>query len=718
MRETTTDEKETMTLNESIGRFNVRKTLRFEMRPVGRTAANLDALIADDEERAASLNTVKAAIEAEHLTLIRRVFKSLPDPLPDYVTIKEAIKADPEHEVLSGRNANAVMKTIVERCRYNRWAVPKQLKDLAGWQPLFIKWHWHCYEQYKVAGECAVARMWAGRSKAEVEKTCPQLRAPKKRKPSRNYWFDHGPFRMMFDNHSCGMSWLKDDFKISRTFILKDGDRILIGIVPRASDFCPYAVTSPRPGEQAYLLYEEIIGKNPQFRPIPQPLVDTAVRRGFVYLFELCGRGLRNRSNLNAMYLRSLFSTENFNDPAFHLDKVCEFYARKGTDIPQEGKPDHFRQRFTESRFFVSLHVTCNPQFVIAFGRPAPYGDLSMLIEKNPYAPILNVAPATGGYTVDNVFLPTAVAKSGGLAGTLAKLVVERDAYVLFDPSVPESIRRSVKDKFEYIVVRGRDPFAAGGVMRGYQLVDRLFVGRLDDAQVKIKLRQVEAQRKADEAAALEAARAAKAADKAARRAHAEEQTRLAQERRALRNKVMEEGPSDVFTSSLFQTGKYLFKFGYKTSDNVRHEDKCRADDKDDVFQKLRTVGVRPYRVECADPAFVGVRKDLPGPDVGSKRYEYAFRDSQNVRHDGIVLADTQEEAYAKLRKLAIKAFFVAEEGTEPPPDVAARLSATAASATPLGVGERLKRLNALKEQGLLSESEYNEQRSKIISEL
>ena len=105
-----------MTLNESIGRFNVRKTLRFEMKPVGKTADHLDALLADDEDRAASLNTVKAVIEAEHLALIRRVFKSLPDPLPDYTAIKEAFKADPEHDILSGRNANAVMKTVIERC--------------------------------------------------------------------------------------------------------------------------------------------------------------------------------------------------------------------------------------------------------------------------------------------------------------------------------------------------------------------------------------------------------------------------------------------------------------------------------------------------------------------------------------------------------------------------------------------------------------------------
>ena len=111
----------------------------------------------------------------------------------------------------------------------------------------------------------------------------------------------------------------------------------------------------------------------------------------------------------------------------------------------------------------------------------------------------------------------------------------------------------------------------------------------------------------------------------------------------------MAEAANDVFNSPLFQTGKFLFKFGYKTSDNVRHEANCRAESKDEVFQKLRTVGVRPFRVECDDPEFT---------------------------------------------------------------------NAAPAPAQPLGIADRLKRLNALKEQGLLTESEYAEQRAKIISEL
>jgi len=321
-----------MTLNESIGRYHVRKTLRFEMKPIGRTADYLDAHLANDETRAAALRTVKAAVKAEHLTMVRRVFKLLPDPLPDARAIREAFSADPEFPTLSGRNANPVLDAIIDRCRYNGWAVPRQLNDLAGWQPLFLKWQWHCTEQD------GLTRLWAGRAKADVLATSPLLRSPAPCKPSRNLWFDHGPLRMMFDNRSCGLSWLKKDFRHSRNFLLKDGDRILIGIVPRTSKVNPYEMAQTSPEEKAYLLYEETPGVPPQFRAIPRALVDAPVQRGFVYLFELSGRGLRNRTNLNALYLRALFSPDNLAVPAFHLDKVCEFYVRKGTEIPHDGK--------------------------------------------------------------------------------------------------------------------------------------------------------------------------------------------------------------------------------------------------------------------------------------------------------------------------------------------------------------------------------------------
>ena len=642
-----------MTLNESIGRFNVRKTLRFEMKPLGKTAENLDAFLAEDEERASDLHTIKTLIEAEHLALVRRVFNALPDPLPGYSEIKHSFKRDPAYPILSERGTASVVKAIIERCSQTRLKVPKQVRNLERWQPLFIKWHWHCLSLYTDNGENSVAREWAGRPKADVEATSRFLRGARKVKPSRNYWFDRAPFRMMFDNRSCGMGWLKEDFKYSHTFLMKDGDRVLIGVTPRSSKVDPFSMPNPLPVEEAYQLYVETADEKPHFRAIPRALVDAPAHHGSLFLFELCGRGLRNKSNLNAMYLRALLSDGNIADRVFHLDRVCEFHVRKGSDISKDGKPEHFRQRFTECKFFVSLHISCNPDLVLAGNRPQAFGNLVKFYQNEPYAKFIIVVPADGGYTIDGEFMPTAKANSGGLAGTLARLVVEKDAYVLIDPAVPEAIRRAVKDKFSYIVVRGREPYTDGGIMRGYQLVDRVFAGKPEDLQLAELGRRSRgaAKREATEKAAAEreAKAAAKAAEKAAKRAYAEEQERKAAEKRAARKLAMVDGSSEAFSAPLFKEGRFVFKFGYKTSDNIRHVCECRADTKEDVYAKLRTVGVRPYRVECDDPEFTNA---APVPSQ------------------------------------------------------------------PLGIADRLKRLNALKADGLLTEEEYAAQRAKIISEL
>ena len=129
------------------------------------------------------MNSAKAAIEAEHLQFVRRVFKRLPDPLPDAAAIREAFRADPESKTLMGRNADRVMKLIIERCRYNGWRIPDSLRELEHWGTLFVKWHWYCSEKLKLVGPDSLPRQWEGRPKALVEKAHPLLQPPKKRKP-------------------------------------------------------------------------------------------------------------------------------------------------------------------------------------------------------------------------------------------------------------------------------------------------------------------------------------------------------------------------------------------------------------------------------------------------------------------------------------------------------------------------------------------------------
>ena len=102
------------------------------------------------------------------------------------------------------------------------------------------------------------------------------------------------------------------------------------------------------------------------------------------------------------------------------------------------------------------------------------------------------------------------------------------------------------------------------------------------------------------------------------------------------------------FSVEPFQTGAFRFKVEFKTSDNQRHETECRADARDEMFAKMRTVGIRPSRVTQLDPA----------------------------------------------------------------PTAAAPAVAAAT------IAERLRRLDALREQGLITEAEHAAQRARILAEL
>ena len=64
--------------------------------------------------------------ETEHLSLVRRVFRALPDPLPEAAAIRAAFRADPEYKTLAGRNADQVMKLIIARCATTAGESPKR----------------------------------------------------------------------------------------------------------------------------------------------------------------------------------------------------------------------------------------------------------------------------------------------------------------------------------------------------------------------------------------------------------------------------------------------------------------------------------------------------------------------------------------------------------------------------------------------------------------
>ena len=625
-------------LEKSIGRYDVRKVLRFEMRPVGETADALSQFLEEDVERAAALNTVKSVLEAKHLMFVRRVFKGLPDPLPTAAAIRAAFREDPEFEAVTSRNVKPLMANAVRQCAQRGFKQLPMLRMMEHWASLYVKWHWHLQELMQLSGANSLPAKWACRSKAEIERTSPVFRPPKRRKESRNNWFDHAPFRMMFGNQTCGMSWRSEGFRASRTILLLDTDgRILVGVVPRYARLEPFRLSEPASDEPSYSLYEESGDALPRLRRVARGEIDAAVRDGALLLFELYGRGLRGTSNLNAMYLRALFSADNFRDAVIHLDGDAEFHVRKGTAFPREGKPDHFRQRFAEDKLFVTFNLTLNAHLIGTGAQAQPWCDLANFISRHPEAKFISVADAGSRQNVSR------------LVGDLARRVIAEDAVVLFAPSVPESVRRAVKDKFDYVVLKNRAPNEDGGVLRGYQLTDRLFVGDLDAANEKLRAKNEELRQRREKIAAVQREEAERSAEKQRRREHHAELQRIAQERRAAAERMRAGYDGDVFQAPLFKTGRYLFKVAYKTSLNVRMETECRADERDEVYQKMRTVGVRPSRVTSDDPAYLA---------------------AQQAKKDALT------------------------------------------------VDERLKRLDALKAQGLLTDEEYAAQRGKILSEL
>lgn len=391
------------------------------------------------------------------------------------------------------------------------------------------------------------------------------------------------------------------------------------------------------------------------------------------------------------------------------------------------------------------------------------------------------------------IFVSTKDANSGWLVSELLKCVLEHDVNVTVDKNVPEKIKKAIAEKFSYAVVKGRDDYADGGVLRGYQLLDRLFVGAIPPT--------------AAEVAAMEAAeKAAKAKAKQKKQIEA-----LKADCEKVAAKLRAEGlePTEKeldFSQPQFAEGRFKFYFQYKLSDGFMYIGECMANFKNEVFQKLEPFNARPTRVLGFDKAFIEHFKNLQGVDVGSKLYHYKYRTSENVACEGECRADAVDEVYWKLKILGIKPYVVDEmeqgemqkfnfvymnadkvrqsgvveaaskqdaynrlhrkgirpirvlaEGEEPPvmkkffkeqkesapepkkiyiPAEKPKLEPKPApvvkdtvpksplpvpqhSDTPsLSIAERLKRLNALKADGLLTEEEYAAQRAKIIAEL
>jgi len=347
---------------------------------------------------------------------------------------------------------------------------------------------------------------------------------------------------------------------------------------------------------------------------------------------------MRGRGNLNAHCLRALLSDENLARPKLHLDAESAFYVRKGADFGG-ARPAAFRQRFTRRMFSAEFVVTCNASLVGLGKHPVPFRPLSQALAESPSAKVIEMSPVDGGFRIwghtadgasnfdldggESLFVSTANAYGGHLAGQMARLVVAHDAHALVPQWLPREIRQGILEKFGYVVLRERAPAEDGGVLRGYQLNGRLVTGKW---------------KKGPKVESASAAAPSVAPPDAPRPA--------------------------------FDEGAVHFRYTYCDSSHVRHTGELRADSKDEAFGKLRTVGIRPIRVLADGEDALPVRAEPTAAEKaaarkalkkGGRAFVCVYQSHENKQLYVTVRADTREDAYRNLRTLGIRPIKVEE---------------------------------------------------------
>jgi hypothetical protein len=131
--------------------------------------------------------------------------------------------------------------------------------------------------------------------------------------------------------------------------------------------------------------------------------------------------------------------------------------------------------------------------------------------------------------------------------------------------------------KFDYVVFKGRKAYEDGGVLRGYQLKDRVLAGVGNVASVEVL---------------------------------------------PVANTQLENGTGNWQQShtgnindSQFSSPLQCFRYVYMTSDRVRHRGEIMAETKEDAYSRLRAQKIRPIRVLAEGEA-------EPPPKIFAKRAE------------------------------------------------------------------------------------------------
>jgi hypothetical protein len=661
----TTDNKLTRT-----GFYKVKRTIEVTLTPLGYTEQTYRKLcLAADLERARHVPEAMALMHKEYVALAKRTLERMPGEMCGSAnSILTAIRQDPLVSVVTGQNPDDLFRIIEKRLRENEMPVPECLKSLTMWGTLVIQYHWRFADLFGLNlhsnGDYSLPARMSGQPKASLAELMPEF--SEKFIPAQP--FDRS--RILFDNRLLGISWREEAIERSRLFLLKDGGRMLVGAIPRGSSFNPFTLRGEMMGGEYGLFDVSADGQRdgkPMFRPVSRVRVDAALGNGEVMLFAVTAKR-RDDGDIFA----ALFSDENAERGVLRLLSDTQFFLRQDA---LRGSLE-FSATFLVS-FNHHLRTLHAPKYTI---------DESVFHQARPECRIVPVdASALGDHEA---------------LDEICRQLTAHDIAI----SLPEGTRfetvEAIRKILGYIVLPTTPYLEPGGALCGFQFPDRVLVkGAVDQfSSGKVWYETRERQ----------AANLARQTEAAVRREEAARQKREAHERRMAEQKRQAEER---------KAAKQLER-------QRRAEEEQRK--KEEASRKL-------------DEAFAALK-------IGSSHFSYYYTpkgSTSSDRREGDMFADSREEAYSKLRAVGINPIKVYPFGEESPAkpapgrnfaEVKARQEAMTRpmpaaqpsmpsepqppAAKPDPMADRLGRLKKLYDLGIISETEYADQRKRILAEL
>ena len=307
------------------GFYKLRRPVEVALTPLGYTERTYRRLcLAGDLERARHVPHAMALMHREYLALAKRALDRMPgDRCGDAKSILAAIKQDPLVSIVTGQNPDDLLRAIEQRLRQNEVPVPECIVSLTRWGALFIQYHWRFADLFGINphsnGGYNLPMRMAGKPKASLAEVMPEF--SEDYAPAQPF----GLFRLLFDCRLLGISWRADAIERSRLFLLKDGEQILLGVIPRGSAFNPFVLQGDTDG--TYGLFDVSAcgyeGGRPMFRLISRACVDAALANGAVMLFTVAAR-----RHGDGELLAALFSDENAKRGILRLISDTQFFLR------------------------------------------------------------------------------------------------------------------------------------------------------------------------------------------------------------------------------------------------------------------------------------------------------------------------------------------------------------------------------------------------------